>query len=503
MKSISAGIVVGGRDTVRLDAKGEVDVGGSYGAYGPEGTEKFSEQPVGDYPPETKMSYGLAGRHLPLLGVIAILLFTATYTRGQSTDETRPTPIVSFPITGNLGSGTYYYQMPQSLVVPGTGNATLELTPPDGGGSMTVTFSGPSCCPPEAYIGVTTGLSDPIREAARFNIPRAQPLLFTVYIAAGAKQTVRFRLDFHIVKSGTGGIVVTPPPPTPTPMLTPATPTTCTDLAVTDFSVVEVASGRKVIKGQLLNLSPTAFLAGHSRAQYVAVYDISTAGMEPPLVGHWRFAGVPANGALNFHVEHVFTAPRRTRYEVRIVYLPGVATNRSKADDDCNESNNSTRRQLTEGGSTDDVLTPTTPPTPTATPATPCTDLGVPNFRVVDVTRNRKVIKSVIGNLSATPFKGYPRNQYVAVYDISASAKEPPLVGFFRFTEVPARGTLDFSVEHTLTTPRRTRYEVRLVYLPGTATNRITSDDDCNSENNSTRLQLIEGGGIDVDEYIP
>ena len=444
----------------------------------------------------------IAFRHLPLLGVIAILMFSATYARGQSTDETSPTPIVTFPITGNLGSGTYYYQMPQSLVVPGTGNAVLHLTPPDGGGSMTVTFSGPSCCPPDAYIGVTTGLADPMREAARFNIPRAQPLLFTVYIAAGAKQTVRFRLEFNIVKSETGGIIVTPPPtptPTPRPMLTPATPTTCTDLAISEFSVVEEARGRKVIKGQLRNLSPTAFFAGSPRGQYVAVYDISTAGMEPPLVGHWRFSGVPANGALNFHVEHVFTPPRGHRYEVRIVYEPGVATNRSKADDDCNESNNSTRNQLNP----DDVLTPTTPVIPQTSPAPPCTDLGLAHFRVVDVTRNRRVIKSVIGNLSTTPFKGYPRNQYVAVYDISASAKEPPLVGFFRFTEVPARGILEFSVEHNLTTPRRTRYEVRIVYLPATATNRIISDDDCNSENNSTRRQLIEGrgdGDIQVDE---
>jgi hypothetical protein len=39
-----------------------VDVGGSYGAHGPEGTTDFSEQPPGYYPLETKMRYGLAGR---------------------------------------------------------------------------------------------------------------------------------------------------------------------------------------------------------------------------------------------------------------------------------------------------------------------------------------------------------------------------------------------------------------------------------------------------------
>lgn len=62
LKWVNTGITVVAGDTVRLDAKGEVDVGGSYGSYGPEGTAKFSEQPPGYYPLETKMRYGLAGR---------------------------------------------------------------------------------------------------------------------------------------------------------------------------------------------------------------------------------------------------------------------------------------------------------------------------------------------------------------------------------------------------------------------------------------------------------
>lgn len=62
LKWVNTGITVVAGDTVRLAAKGEVDVGGSYGAHGPEGTTDFSEQPVGYYPLETKMRYGLAGR---------------------------------------------------------------------------------------------------------------------------------------------------------------------------------------------------------------------------------------------------------------------------------------------------------------------------------------------------------------------------------------------------------------------------------------------------------
>ena len=62
MKWVNTGITVVAGDIVRLDAKGEVDVGGSYGSHGPEGTTDFSEQPPGYYPLETKMRYGLAGR---------------------------------------------------------------------------------------------------------------------------------------------------------------------------------------------------------------------------------------------------------------------------------------------------------------------------------------------------------------------------------------------------------------------------------------------------------
>ena len=62
LKWVNTGITVVAGDTVRLDAKGEVDVGGSWGIHGPEGTTKFSEQPPGYYPVESKMRYGLAAR---------------------------------------------------------------------------------------------------------------------------------------------------------------------------------------------------------------------------------------------------------------------------------------------------------------------------------------------------------------------------------------------------------------------------------------------------------
>ena len=62
LKWVNTNISVVAGDTVRLEASGQVDVGGSYGSHGPEGTTNFSEQPPGYYPLETKMRYGLASR---------------------------------------------------------------------------------------------------------------------------------------------------------------------------------------------------------------------------------------------------------------------------------------------------------------------------------------------------------------------------------------------------------------------------------------------------------
>jgi hypothetical protein len=62
LKWVNTGITVAAGDTIRLAATGQVDVGGTWGVHGPEGTSKFSEQPPGYYPLETKLRYGLAGR---------------------------------------------------------------------------------------------------------------------------------------------------------------------------------------------------------------------------------------------------------------------------------------------------------------------------------------------------------------------------------------------------------------------------------------------------------
>lgn len=65
LKWVNTNIAVVSGDTVRLEAVGQVDVGGSWGIHGPEGTTNFSQQPPGYYPLETNLRYGLAGRINP------------------------------------------------------------------------------------------------------------------------------------------------------------------------------------------------------------------------------------------------------------------------------------------------------------------------------------------------------------------------------------------------------------------------------------------------------
>ena len=67
LKWVNTGVTVAPGETVKLEAEGQVDVGGSWGIHGPEGTTKFSEQPPGYYPLESKLRYGLAARITPIV----------------------------------------------------------------------------------------------------------------------------------------------------------------------------------------------------------------------------------------------------------------------------------------------------------------------------------------------------------------------------------------------------------------------------------------------------
>lgn len=281
--------------------------------------------------------------------VAIAFMFQPGLATAQSRDESHPTPIAAFPVTGNLGSGTYYYELPESAVAGGAATAVLDLTTPDGGASMTVTFSGRFCCPPEGYIGVTTGLSDRIREATTFNISRQQDLLITLYVSVGAKQTVGFRLNFSNGVPSSSGIIVTPPAPRPTPAPTTPAGGLCTDLGVYGFVVTGEAGLRKEITGRVQNVTTTHPYKGYRRLQWLEVLDITDSEKAPHTVTRIMIPEIIEPGSFfPYSAVHTLTAIRRTRYKVQIHYSPYNATDRSEYNDDCNSANNSTRRQVAD-----------------------------------------------------------------------------------------------------------------------------------------------------------
>ena len=280
------------------------------------------------------------------LFALAILIGAATSAFGQSTDETRPTLITTVPVSGSRGSGTYYYQIPASLVTAGRANAVLNFTSPDGGASISVTFSGPTCCPPEAYIGETTGLATRTRQGTSFDIPSSQNISVVVYISVGAGQTVPYSINFNIGATSSG-VIVTPPGATPTPTPTPTTPpeySLCTDLSVSGFTL-EVLGTTRTITGTVYNRSHGAFQSPAGQ-QWIEVIDISETTSrfaKANIVQRIPFTDVPGRGFFPYRAVH---SPRSSAlppaYRVRIVYAPANRTDAVTTNDDCTPSNNTT-----------------------------------------------------------------------------------------------------------------------------------------------------------------
>lgn len=295
--------------------------------------------------------------------LLTLLLLAAPAALSQSTNEADPTTIETFPIEGNLPSGTYYYQFRTNA---GPATAVLDVTTPAGGASVSASFSGPDCCTADAYVSAESGRADRIRQASEpFTVPSRQKLNITVNISVAKGQTVRFRLNFSNPEAGSG-IVVTPPRPTPTPTPTPTpgsgviiTPPNCADLAVRFFNVTGQTGLRKTISGTVINRSRTNRYLGGARAQWIEVLDITDEATDARLVrlvGFVRFTQIAPLGTFRYSVVHRVRENRRTRYRIRIVYAPSNATNRLLTDDDCNDANNTTIRELVEGLQIDDYI---------------------------------------------------------------------------------------------------------------------------------------------------
>ena len=267
------------------------------------------------------------------LFVIAVLALFAGAVHAQSTDEAHPTP-ATFPVTGTLGTGTYYYSVPATR---GRVNMTLEFTPPDGGGSMSVSISGPSCCTGDAYVGADSGISETIRREAGFSVGTNQTLLITVYIAVAERQSIRYNLS--LTGSVGGGALPT------------ETPRVCTDLRASSiirvtYSAITLA---KTIRGSVDNLSTTDYRSPADR-QWAEVYDIALNPASPTLVKRIPFTDVPGRGRFQFTAKHNIGKVRRVApvYKIVIAYSPLNSTDDITTNDDCNPANNAATQGVIE-----------------------------------------------------------------------------------------------------------------------------------------------------------
>lgn len=271
-------------------------------------------------------------RQLSLFVITLLALFAATV-HAQSTDEAHPTAVSAFPVTGDLGSGTYYYSVPATR---GRINMTLEFTTPSTGGSMSVSISGPSCCTSDAYVGADSGGPETIRREAAFALGTNQTLLITVYIAVAERRAIRYNLSLTGSLGGTA----------------PTTPAgVCTDLRAS--SIIRVThsalSLSNTIRGSVDNLSTTGYRSPADR-QWVEVYDTALNPASPTLVQRIPFTDVAARGRIQFSARHNVGKVRRVPpvYRIVIVYSPLNSTDDIGANDDCNAANNSATQGVIE-----------------------------------------------------------------------------------------------------------------------------------------------------------
>src|SRR5687768_14980508 len=108
-----------------------------------------------------------------IAAVLFVILFISQSRQvtAQVVVDTSPALVTTFPLTSELPSGTYYFSMNANA---GPATISLEFDPPDGGGGMSVSVSGPDCCASDAYVGADTGLSNPVRREATFTVPSRQ-----------------------------------------------------------------------------------------------------------------------------------------------------------------------------------------------------------------------------------------------------------------------------------------------------------------------------------------
>ncbi|MEO8572666.1 MAG: hypothetical protein ABI481_01760 [Pyrinomonadaceae bacterium] len=282
-----------------------------------------------------------------------IFLSQSVQVTGQVVVDTNPSPVTRFPLTMELPSGTYYFSVYANA---GPATISLEFDPPDGGGGMSVSISGPDCCGGDAYVGTDTGLSNPVRRESTFNVPSRQRLVLAVYISVRPQARIPFTINMSgSIRGGTegtdargSGIIITDPPSEPV-----GPPSrVCTDLGLIDGVTVDAARDLRsiTISGVLRNLSPRPYIANpHMAARrtgWIEIVAFENHREPPRIVRQIPFTYVEANGSRPFRVTHTITTRPPVQYQVSILYSPANFIDRTTTNDDCNGANNVVRSRF-------------------------------------------------------------------------------------------------------------------------------------------------------------
>ena len=251
----------------------------------------------------------------------------------QSTNRDSPTPFEGMSVsssslrdTNDPGSTAYYYSV---NVEPGTVRATLNMTPPSTGASMSVIFSGTDCCGADSGLSAVSGGGDAVTSESSFTVRTSQRLLVEVYVDTGAVGQVSFTLRLEGSVGGTGE-------------------TPCPDLSVIIVKAQSVKVGTKQIRvdifGTVANDSAGDYIS-EAGLQRLRISQSSPTLISPSVVYTLPFTSVRARGGrVAFAFNKTFSSADFRRltpsFRVEIIYDAAVATDDNPRNDDCGAANN-------------------------------------------------------------------------------------------------------------------------------------------------------------------
>lgn len=139
------------------------------------------------------------------LGMFALVFLCGATGLAQSTNRSKPIPIVGNTLHATLRNNSasisesyyYSYSAPEGRI-----KVVLSATPPDGGASMTVSFSGRGCCSTDSTVSFAAGDTNPVESESILETSRRQTLLLTIDVSTPKRTGVSFTLSFGDGKAG-------------------------------------------------------------------------------------------------------------------------------------------------------------------------------------------------------------------------------------------------------------------------------------------------------------